>query len=140
MAFGKSADDYRELAGAAHVTLTNSRKACGDGDALTLSISSLHYVLSRLSSNIAASDKEGGFRQREGDNRWRELATLARDCARLLNVLNQVLGKYNILSDEKKKTTKLWRKVKFGNGETLDLDKIQVEMGTYTQAITLFQG
>jgi hypothetical protein len=138
MSFGKSPDDYRELAGAAHATLLNARKACGDGDALTLSISSLHHVLSRLSADVEASEKQGGSRAREGDNRWRELATLARDCARLLKVLNQVLEKYNSLSEEKRKTTKLWRRVKFSNGEMLDLDKIQGEMGTYTQAISLF--
>lgn len=140
MSFGKSPDEYRELAGAAHATLLNARKACGDGDALTLNISSLHHVLARLSTDVEASEKEGGVRKRESDNRWRELATLARDCARLLKVLNQVLGKYNSLPDDKKKVTKLWRRVKFGNGETLDLDKIQGEMGTYTQAIGLFLG
>jgi hypothetical protein len=32
---------------------------------------------------------------------------------------------------------KLWQKVKFGNGEMQDLDKIQSELATYTQAITL---
>lgn len=140
MSFGKSPDEYRELAGAAHATLLNARKACGDGDALTLNISSLHHVLARLSTDVEASEKEGGVRKRESDNRWRELATLARDCARLLKVLNQVLGKYNSLPDDKRKVTKLWRRVKFGNGETLDLDKIQGEMGTYTQAISLFLG
>lgn len=140
MSFGKSPDDYRELAGTAHATLLSARKASGDGDALTLNISSLHHVLLRLSSDVEATEKEGGVRKREDDNRWRELATLARDCARLLKVLNQVLGKYNNLSDEKKKVTKLWRRVKFGNGEVLDLDKIEGEMSTYTQAISLFLG
>jgi hypothetical protein len=33
---------------------------------------------------------------------------------------------------------KLWQKVKFGNGEMQDLDKIRSELATYTQAITLF--
>jgi hypothetical protein len=32
---------------------------------------------------------------------------------------------------------KLWQKVKFGNGELEDLDKIRSELATYTQAITL---
>jgi hypothetical protein len=32
---------------------------------------------------------------------------------------------------------KLWQKVKFGNGEMQDLDKIRSELATYTQAITL---
>ncbi len=143
MSFGKSPDDYTELAGAAHATLVNARLACGDGDALTLNISSLHHVLSRLSDDVEAVDAGqvgAGVekRKRDGDNRWMELATLARDCERFLRILNQVLGKYNALSAEKRKVTKLWRTVKFANGETLDLDKLRNDMGVYTQAIGLF--
>jgi len=48
-----------------------------------------------------------------------------------------MVRKYNALSDEKRSVQKLWQKVKFGNGEMQDLDKIRSELATYTQAITL---
>ena len=46
--------------------------------------------------------------------------------------------KYNALSNEKRTVQKLWQRVKFGNGEIQDLDKIRSELATHTQAITLF--
>ena len=143
MAFGKSPEDYRELAAAAHATLVNARQACGDADALTLNVSSLHHVLERLADDVEAVENRrlgtgGEKRKRDGDNRWMELATLARDCQRHLRVLNQVLAKYNDLSADKKRVTKLWRRMKFANGESLDLDKLKDKLGAYTQAIWLF--
>ena len=34
--------------------------------------------------------------------------------------------------------SKLWRTVKFGNGEMLDLGELRAQIRTYTQALTLY--
>jgi hypothetical protein len=56
----------------------------------------------------------------------------------LLKVIHKVLEKYNALSDEKRRTTRLWQKIRFGNGELKDMAKVRQEISTYTSAITLF--
>lgn len=58
----------------------------------------------------------------------------------MLNVLSSVLEKYNALSEEKRSVTKLWKQIRFGNGEMQDIGKLRTELATYTQAITLFLG
>lgn len=91
-------------------------------------------VLRRLCDEASKSDS---LVNRSDDNRRKELATLVSDCRRLLKVLKQILKKYNALSAEKKSVAKLRQKIRFGNGEIQDLDRIRGELGIYTQAITL---
>ncbi|KUJ12004.1 uncharacterized protein LY89DRAFT_786152 [Mollisia scopiformis] len=112
MSFGYAIGDFATLAGIALDIVQNTRKACGAHDNLT--------------------------REVNKDSRRDELATLAQDCRHVLRVLSQILEKYNALSDEKRSVTKLWQRVRFGNGEMQDLGKIRSELATYTQAITLF--
>jgi hypothetical protein len=92
-------------------------------------------VLQRLETEVS---KPEILLNRSEDNRRNELATLAKDCRRVVSVLSQILEKYNALSEEKRSVTKLWQRVRFGNGEMLDLEKIRSELATYTQAMTLF--
>jgi hypothetical protein len=47
------------------------------------------------------------------------------------------LGKYNALPEERRRVTRLWQKVKFGNGEMLDLGSIRLELSTHTNTVTL---
>jgi hypothetical protein len=56
----------------------------------------------------------------------------------MLKVIDQVLGRYNCMSEEKRRVTRLRLKVQFGNGEMKDIAKIMQELSTYTSAITLF--
>jgi hypothetical protein len=134
-AFGYSVGDFLLLTQLAYTTVQNARKACGVHDNLVREVNSLHIVLQRLSSEASKPDS---LLKRSDDNRRKELATLVCDCRRVLEVLKQILEKYNALSEEKRGVTKLWQKIRFGNGEMQDLDKIRGEMGIYTQAITLF--
>jgi hypothetical protein len=92
-------------------------------------------VLQRLHVEVS---KPNSILTQAGENRKKELATLVGDCRRVLRILSQILEKYNVLSEEKRSVTKLWQRVKFGNGEMQDLGKIRSELATYTQAITLF--
>lgn len=56
----------------------------------------------------------------------------------MLKVIDQVLVKYNGMSEEKRRVTRFRLKVQFGNGEMKDIGKIMQELSTYTSAITLF--
>ena len=135
MSFGYSIGDFVLLATLAYKTVQNARAACGAHDSLTREVGSLHIVLKRLEIEVSKSDS---ILNRTEDHRRRELATLASDCQRVLNVLSQILEKYNSLPDEKRSATKLWQRVRFGNGEMQDVGKIRSEVATYTQALTLF--
>jgi hypothetical protein len=135
MSFRYSVGDFLLLTQLAYKTVQNARKACGVRDSLVREVGSLHLVLQRLEVEVS---KPGSLLKRSEDNRIVELTTLAEDCRRVLSVLSQILEKYNELSEEKRSVTKLWKRVRFGNGEMQDLAKIRTELATYTQAITLY--
>jgi hypothetical protein len=130
-----SIGDFLQLTQLAYMVVKNARKACGAVDSLTREVSRLHTVLQRLEADVS---KPEPLLNRSEDNRRNELTTLAKDCRKVLRVLSQILEKYNALSEEKRSVTKLWQRVRFGNGEMLDLEKIRSELATYTQAMTLF--
>ncbi|KAH7356638.1 hypothetical protein BKA65DRAFT_376779, partial [Rhexocercosporidium sp. MPI-PUGE-AT-0058] len=135
MSFGFSIGDFILLTNLARHTVNNAREACGAHDSLTREVNSLHVVLQRLQHEVSKPDS---ILNRTEDNRRHELGTLTRDCRGVLNVLSSVLEKYNALSEEKRSVTRLWKQVRFGNGEMQDLGEIRTELATYTQAITLF--
>jgi hypothetical protein len=135
MSFGYSIGDFLLLTQLTHTTFRNARKACGARDSFPREVGSLHIVLQRLEVEVSKPDS---LLNRSEDNRITELAILARDCRRVLRVLSQILEKYNALSEEKRSVTKLWKQVRFGNGEIQDLGKIRTGLATYTQVITLF--
>ncbi|KAG4438412.1 hypothetical protein IFR05_006118 [Cadophora sp. M221] len=135
MSFGFSIGDFNLLTNLARHTVDNAREACGAHDSLTREVNSLHVVLQRLQLEVSKPDS---ILNHTEDNRRKELGTLARDCRRVLNVLSSVLEKYNALSEEKRSVTKLWKQIRFGNGEMQDIGNIRMELSTYTQAITLF--
>lgn len=135
MSFGFSIGDFVLLTQLAYTTVSKARKACGEAGSLTHEVNSLHIVLQRLELEVS---KSNSILSRSDDSRLTELGTLARDCRRVLSVLSEVLDKYNALSDETRSVTKLWQRIRFGNGEMQDLEKIRSELATYTQAITMY--
>jgi len=135
MSFGYSVGDFLALTQLAWKVVQSSRKACGAHDDLTREVTSLHLVLHRLQLEVS---KPESLINRKDDNRRKELAVLSRDCNRVLRVLSQILEKYNALSDEERSFTKLWQRIRFGNGEMQDLTEIRQKISTYTSAITLF--
>lgn len=134
MSFGFSIGDFVLLTQLALKIVQNSRQACGAHDELTREVTSLHLVLQRLQLEVA---NPTSIINRINDGRREELRTIVGGCDRQLKVLDQVLTKYNGLSEETRRTTKLWQKIKFGNGEMKDLGKIRQELATHTAAITL---
>lgn len=135
MSFGYSVSDCVLLVQLAYNTVQNARKACGAHDAMCREVASLHAVLQRVESEAGKPDS---LLKRAGDSDSKELDTLLDGCQAVLNTVSQILEKYNALSAEKRSVTKLWQKVRFGNGKMLDLATIRAEIATYTQAITLF--
>jgi hypothetical protein len=135
MSFGFSVGDFVLLSNLAYKTVQNARSACGAHDSLTREVSSLHIVLARLEAEVSKPDS---ILNGDEDHRKRELATLVNGCKCVLRVLSRILEKYNELPEEKRSVTKLWQRVRFGNGEMHELAKIRSEIATYTQALTLF--
>lgn len=135
MSFGFSVGDFVTIFQLAWDVVQNSRRACGAHDELTREVTSLHIVLQRLDTEIK---KPMSLINRTNDGRKEELGQILEGCNRLLKVIHKVLEKYNALSDEKRRTTRLWQKIRFGNGELKDMAKVRQEISTYTSAITLF--
>lgn len=135
MSFGYSIGDFIQLTQLAWSVVQNTRKAVGAHADISREVTSLHLVLSRLSVEV---QNPASLLSQTHDGRRDELLLLTRNCARVLRVLAQILEKYNALDDEKRKVTRLWQRVRFGNGEMQDLGEIRVKIATYTSALTLF--
>jgi hypothetical protein len=135
MSFGFSTGDFVVIIQLAFNVVQNARKACGAHDELTREITCLYIVLRRLESEAS---KPQSLLNSTTDGRKDELAILVQDCSVILRVLSEILEKYNALSEEKRSITKLWQRVKFGNGEMHDLSTIRLRLVTYTSAITMY--
>jgi hypothetical protein len=127
--------DFVALTQLAQKIAQNSRQACGVHDELTREVTGLYFVLQRLQKEF---DKPDSIISRPEDGRLEELQTMVRGCSRVLKIIDQVVAKYNNLPEEKRKTTRIWQKVRFGNGELKDLRHIRQELSIYTSALTLF--
>src|SRR4051794_19618846 len=121
MSFGFSVLDFISLTQLAFQTVQKARQACGAHDELYREVNSLHTVLLRLQGEAERPDS---LLHQEADNRRVELVTLISGCRKVLKTLEQILEKYNVLSEEKRSVTKLWHRVKFGNNEMVDLSTI----------------
>lgn len=140
MSFGFSIGDFVLLAQLAKNTVQNARRACGARDELVREAESLHIVLRRVKAEVSKPTSIINRTEENGtdDNRRAELNSLARHCTDVLRVLSTILEKYNALSEQERSVTKLWKQVKFGNGEMKDLANIRSELATHTQAFNMF--
>lgn len=135
MSFGYSISDVISLTQIAWTVVQNSRKACGEHDELTHEVSSLHVVLKRLQREVAKPENPVN---KPGDSYWEELEFIARGCHRVLKILDQILKKYNALSEVERSGRKLWQKIKFGNGQMADLADYRSKVVYYTSAMSLW--
>ena len=134
MSFGYSVGDAILLTQLAWKTVQNTRKACGEHDELTQEVLGLHIVLRRLEQEISKPESP---LNRSGDAYKEEIEITIRGCSKLLRVLDNILEKYNRLSEEEKSWRKLWQKIRFGNGEIADLQDLRSKMVTNTSALSL---
>ena len=135
MSFGFSASDVVLLVQLAWTTVRNSRKACGVHAELTRETTSLHVNLRRLEREIAKPDSPIN---RPSDNYRQDLAPIVDGCEKALDVLDRILEKYNTLSDEERSKGKLWKAVRFGNGELANVKDLRSKLTYYTSNLSLF--
>lgn len=134
MSFGYSFGDAILLTQLAWTVVQNSRKACGEHDELTREVLSLHVVLQRLEREVA---KPESLINRPGGTCGEELEVIVGGCRRVLKILDQILEKYNALSEPEKIGRRLWQKIKFGNGTMMDLADLRSKMTFHASALSL---
>jgi hypothetical protein len=134
MSFGYSVGDFVMLAQLAWTVVDNSRKACGEHDELAREVNHLHMVLQRLSDEVSKPDS---ILSKDKDDRVDDLRNIARECRRLLRVLEKQLARYNALTGGKRSFAKLWQQVRFGNGMMKSLNDVRLKVSTYTSALTI---
>lgn len=71
------------------------------------------------------------------DSRQRELVEICHGCEYVLKIMASILTRYNALSDEERKTRKIWRRVRFGSGEIEDMAEIRKRLVVYKHVITM---
>ena len=133
MSFGYSVGDAVLLTHIAWETAQNAQKACGEHDELTQEVLGLHVVLRRLQLDIS---KPESLLNRSGDT-YEEVEIICRGCSKELRELDNILEKYNRLSEEERSWRKLWQKIRFGNGEIATLQDLRSKMVTNTSALSL---
>ena len=135
MSFGFSPSDVVLLVQLAWTTVQNSRKACGEYAELTCEITSLHANLRRLERETANPESPIN---RPSDTCREELAPVIHGCEKALDVLDRILEKYNAMSDEERSKRKLWKAVRFGNGELANVKDLRLKLIYYTSNLSLF--
>ena len=135
MSFGFSFGDVVLLVQLAWKTVQNSRKACGEHDELTCETTSLHVNLQRLERESAKAESPIN---RPNDTCIEDLAPIVNGCGKTLDVLDRILEKYNALSDGERSKRKLWKAVRFGNGELANVKDLRLKLIYYTTNLSLF--
>lgn len=134
MSFGFSVGDFLVVTQLVFRVIQNSKKACGKYNALTREVASLHVVLRRVE---AERSKPDSVINQESSIYGQDLQNIVQDIHEIVKVLDTMLTKYNSLSEEKKRVTKLWQKIKFGNGEVQDLRDIMQQLSSLKSGILL---
>ena len=133
MSFGYSVGDAILLTGLAWRTFQNSRKACGEYDELTREVRVCHVVLSRLERELGKLDSLL-FQEEDSE----ELEIITTGCGKVLKILDQILVKYNALSEEDRRGKRLWQKIRFGNGKVEEVREYRARLTYCTQALSLY--
>lgn len=134
MSFGYGIGDIITVTTLALKAVQNTRQACGQYDELTREVTSLHIVLSRLRHE---SETPLSLLLQLSDNEKLELSHVVNGCGEILKVLNAILEKYGTFSEDRS-VTKLWQRVRFGNGEMQDLSTIRSQLSSQTASLALF--
>ncbi len=142
MSFGYSVSDVALLTRLAWTTVKNSRKACGEYDELTQEVSGLHLVLRKLEKEVRDEEEKGKIKDSAKKDEGiydDELRVIVGGCEKVLGTLDKILVKYNGLSDQEGagKVRRLWQKVRFGNGEVVNLRDLRSKATHYASLMTL---
>ncbi|MCJ1377263.1 hypothetical protein MMC17_000355 [Xylographa soralifera] len=131
--FGFGVGDLVLLSQIAWSVVQNARAACGEYDVLADEASAIHVVLTRLQKE--ASNPESLISMPDNAEEFLEIVIR---CKKVLRVLDRILKKYNAMPEDDKKLQKLWKRMKFGNGEMQDLGQLRSKLTYYTAVVTLF--
>jgi hypothetical protein len=138
MSFGYSVGDSTLLSHLAWKAVQEAKRAYGEHDPLTREVITLHKVLEALDTQHA--DPSSAFNTAD-DARKQDLVEIYSGTRETLEILNSICIKYNAanaLAEGNRQPKKLWKKIKFGNGEMVDMEDIRLKLSTYTSAISLF--
>ncbi|KAG8529699.1 uncharacterized protein KY384_005180 [Bacidia gigantensis] len=135
MSFGCSVSDIALLVQLVGKTVSNTRKACGEHAELTREVKALNVVLQRLQHATMGPHKILDHRRGSYEA---ELTSIACGCRSNLEYLNKVLQQYNALSTDQKSASNLWKRVKFGNGELVNIAEVRGKLIYYTSALGLY--
>lgn len=133
MAFGFGVGDIIVATQLATQVVQNAHEACGQYNELTKEVKSTETVLNRLEHYAQQS---GSPLNNLDDDEKQELKDIIAGCTKVLQVLNAVLEKYNGMGEGK--PAKLWKKVKFGNGEMQKLSETRAQLSMHTKAVQLY--
>ena len=137
MSFGFSIGDVFILSNLAWRVVQKSRKACDEHENLTREVSALQTILQRLEQETENPESPINVGTSGNPNR-EELRVILADCEKLLRVLDDVLNKYNALSEQERSRRKVWQKVKFGNGEMANLSDLRSKVLFFNSSITFY--
>ncbi|KAL8974188.1 MAG: hypothetical protein Q9197_001574, partial [Variospora fuerteventurae] len=135
MAFGWSVSDVVLLCNFAWNTIENTVKAYGEHDELTSVLLTFHTVLRRLQEEVS---KPESIMNSPGDSLKEDVDRIVLGCQKPLSLLNKVVAKYSLLSQEERSFKKLWIQVRFGNGEIANTRNIRDKLSSHTSALTLY--
>ncbi|KAH8786932.1 hypothetical protein BGZ57DRAFT_718793, partial [Hyaloscypha finlandica] len=134
MSFGYSIGDIAGLTQLAWKIVQNTRKAVGEHNSLTHEVTNLHAILLRL-EHSASSENPDPSLSPHNDISSQALRHALESLREVLRDLDEILEKYNALSETQRATTKLWSKIRFGNGPMLDLDQIRMRVVMYMAVV-----
>jgi hypothetical protein len=97
MSFSYGIKETIEASRLASNVVSSCRRACGEYDGLTRDVAGLHVVLRRLENE---STNPESLLSRQDDTRKENLKTHAEGCSKVLSILNNILEKYNALSEK----------------------------------------
>ena len=92
-------------------------------------------MLKRLEHEVAKPESP---MIRPGDTCREEIEVTAGGYHRVLKILDQILEKYNALSETERSGRKLWQRINFGSGQMAELADFRSKVVYYTSAISLF--
>ena len=135
MSFGYAISDVITVGGLAYNVVQNSRKACGEHDELTREVSAFHAVLQRLEKEV--EKPESLLNQPDSAGHGEELTNTVHSSKKILKLLDEILNRYSLLSDSERSAKKLWKKIRFGNGEMADVAEYREKLVFYTTSMAL---
>lgn len=133
--FGYSISDVIAFGEFVYKVVKNSRKACGEHDELTSEVSAFHVALKHLETEIKRPASP--LTHPHGTDHGLVLTDLVHDSRKLLENLDNILVKYNALSEPERSVKKIEKMIRFGNGEMADLGEYRAKLASFKETMSL---